>query len=221
MEKCQEIINNYMKEEDIKMIFDIGSRDCLESVQFSDRYCDAQIFAIECNPSMIPICKNNIKEYPNIKLIDKAINNFDGICKFYPINVDKTITTWEDGNPGASSLFEANGLYDHIEKYVQDEIDVECVRLDTICKELNINKIDVIWMDLQGAELLALESLGEMIDKVGIIYTEISHKPIYDEQCLFEDIDDFLYNNHFERLMRPNYNCFQEDMIYINKKLKK
>jgi len=60
----------------------------------------------------------------------------------------KTKTTWIDGNPGASSSFKSNGNYS-IEHYVQDEIKTKCHRLDTVMKNLNIPKVDIIWMDLQ------------------------------------------------------------------------
>ena len=61
-------------------------------------------------------------------------------------------------------------------KYVQDKIVTNCFRLDYIIRKNNIKKVDIIWMDLQGAELLALKSLGENIYNVEFIYTEVSYK---------------------------------------------
>jgi FkbM family methyltransferase len=78
---------------------------------------------------------------------------------FFPIDPKRTVTTWKDGNPGASSLFVAQDGYPH-EKYVQNEIMVNCHRLDSICEQEKIVP-DLIWIDLQGAELLAFESLGK------------------------------------------------------------
>lgn len=40
----------------------------------------------------------------------------------------------------------------------------------------NIPCVDIIWMDLQGAELLALKGLGNKLSCVEYLYTEVSHK---------------------------------------------
>jgi FkbM family methyltransferase len=191
-------INQRYSRDDVKVIFDIGSLHCLESVELSKKYTNAKIYAFEANPKSYEICLENSKDYPSITVINNAVNNYDGICKFYPIDKEKTITTWEDGNQGASSLYVANGDYDHIEKYVQYEIEVPCTRVDTFCKENNIHHIDVVWMDLQGAELAALESMGNLLDTVEVIHTELEVNPIYEGQCLFSDVNQFLCDRGFE-----------------------
>lgn len=170
------------------VIFDIGSRDCIQSIEFYNIFPNAKIYAFECNPNTLPICRTNIEKYSDrITLVEGAVCDYDGEIKFYPIDQEKTITSWEDGNPGASSLFKSNGTYSD-EKYVQNEITVNCHRLDTVMSKYNIEKIDIIWMDLQGAELLALKGLDEFITDVKYIYTEVSHKPIYENQVLFNEL---------------------------------
>jgi len=42
-----------------------------------------------------------------------------------------------------------------VEQYVQNKVEVDCIRLDDLCGQLQIDVIDLIWMDLQGAELRA------------------------------------------------------------------
>ena len=196
------------------IIFDIGSRDCLQSIEFYNNYPNAKIYAFECNPNTINICKENIKNYKDrITLIETAICDYDGEITFYPINQEKTITTWNDGNPGASSLFKSNGKYD-IEYYVQDEIITKCNRLDTVMKYHNIPKVDIIRMDLQGAELLALKGLGSFIKDVEYIYTEISYKEIYTGQVMFNELNDFIISNDFNIQNKLSMNGWQEDVIY-------
>lgn len=191
------IEKKFKSNDDVKIIFDVGSCHALESVKFSKKFTNAKIYTFEANPSSYEICLENSKNCPSITLINKAVNDYDGLCKFYPIDKEKTITTWEDGNQGASSLYKANGSYDHIEKYVQYEIVVQCIRLDTFCEKNNIDKIDIIWMDLQGAELKALKSLGKLLDNVQIIHTELEINPMYEGQSLFKDVYRFLIDRGF------------------------
>lgn len=205
----------FENKEDIKVIFDIGSCHCLESVEFSKTYPLAQIVAFEANPVSYQVCLDNSRDYSSIKVVNTAINDFDGECSFYPMDKEKTITTWEDGNQGASSLFLANGAYDHIEKYVQYEIKIPCTRLDTYCSENDIHQVDLIWMDLQGAELKALQSLGELLDTVKVIHTELEMNPMYHGQCLFQDVYQFLLQKDFSLVCGNTSATFGTDFIFV------
>jgi FkbM family methyltransferase len=101
------------------IIFDVGSRDCEQSIEFYKHFPNARIFAFECNPNTLPICKKNIEPYADrITLVEGAVTDYDGDISFFPIDQNKTVTTWKDGNPGASSIFQSNGTYE-CEKYVQ------------------------------------------------------------------------------------------------------
>lgn len=199
------------------VIFDIGSRDCMQSIEFYNHFPNAKIYAFECNPNTIEICKKNIENYlDRITLIEGAVCDYDGTITFYPIDQEKTITSWTDGNPGASSIFKSNGNYD-VETYIQYETDVSCHRLDSIMKKYNIPHVDIIWMDLQGAELLALKGLNEHIKTLKYLYTEVSHKEIYTGQAMFNHVHDFMIENNF--ILKNNISMlgWQEDVIYENK----
>ena len=198
------------------VIFDIGSRDCIQSIEFYNNFPNAKIYAFECNPNTLSICKDNIKLFNDrITLIEGAVCDYDGTITFYPINQNKTITTWTDGNPGASSIFKSNGTYTE-EKYVQDEIITNCHCLVSVMKKYSIPKVDIIWMDLQGAELLALKGLGHYLQNVKYIYTEISHKEIYTGQVMFNELNDFILSNGF--IIKNNLSLmgWQENVIYEN-----
>jgi len=207
----------FKSSKNVEVIFDIGSCHCLESVEFAKKYKNSKVFAFEANPESYQVCLNNSKNYPSIEVINQAINDYDGFCKFYPMDKDKTITTWEDGNQGASSLYRANGAYDHIEKYVQYEIEVPCTRIDSFCNKNNIDHIDIVWMDLQGAELKALQSMGSILDTIQIIHTELEVNPMYEGQCLFSDVNQFLTQNGFD-LEWGNTNVqFGTDFIFVRR----
>jgi FkbM family methyltransferase len=196
-------------------VFDIGSRDGLQSLELANLFPQAEVVAVECNPATLEQCRLNASLNPRVKLVDKAVNSYTGRCPFFPTDPSRTITSWADGNPGASSLFIATGDYP-AEKYVQNEVEIDCIRLDHLCEELKIDAVDLIWMDLQGAELLALQSAGALLDKARYIYTEVSHRPLYKGQCLFDDVDAFLTARGFRRCTKINRERWQQDIIYEN-----
>ena len=197
-------------------IFDIGSRDCKEAIEFSKSYPNSKIYCFEPNPEALKIAKKNISNFQNIKLIEKAVSDKNGPIKFYAIDPIKTITSHRDGNIGASSMFQASGKYP-IENYVQNEIRVESTTIKKFCTDLNIAKIDFVWMDLQGAEFLALKGMGSYIKKIDIIHTEAELFEIYSNQYYFKDIKKILRKN-FILISGNKQHMYFDNFIFINKK---
>jgi hypothetical protein len=111
-------------------------------------------------------------------------------------------------------LFKANGNYEH-ETYVQNEIQVPCRRIESVLKELGVDHVDLIWMDLQGAELIALQSMESYLDGVHSIHTEVTHRAMYTGQNMFSDIHTFLLGRKFVA-NSPITGGWQQDVIYKN-----
>jgi hypothetical protein len=72
-------------------------------------------------------------------------------------------------------------------------------------------------MDLQGAELKALISLGDLLDNIKIIHTELEINPIYNGQCLFKNVNDYLSSKNFFLAFGNKYANFGTDFIFIKK----
>lgn len=202
----------------VSSVLEIGARDCKESIYFSNTYPNSKIYSFECNPDTLSICRKRISNVSNVTLVESAVSELDGEVSFYKINQEKTKTTWSDGNPGASSLFQASGKYE-VEDYVQDEIKVKSTRLDSFLKDKNIESVDILWMDIQGSELAALRSLGEYIKRVSFIHSEVEFFEIYKDQPLFKDIKKYLNNNNFYLYTFTNIGKYSGDAVFINKKV--
>jgi len=183
----------------INVILEIGSRDARQSIEFSNIFPTAKIYAFECNPPSIKACIKNAKNYKNIEVVPKAVFNKNGKMKFYPVTT----------NIGASSLFRITEQYSRDFNYPQEEITVDAIRIDTWAKEKGIKKIDLIWIDLQGAEYEAFEGMGEFLPYIRAIYTEVEYQSLYKGQKLLKDILKLLNKNGFSMIrntpMRTNW----------------
>lgn len=217
LKKLKKITDKFLGKS-INTIFELGARYCEDTIEIANLYKDSRIFAFECNPQTLPQCRDVVKGNNRIILIESAVGNYDGTIKFYPINKDKTKTTWEDGNQGASSIFKASGKYP-VEEYVQNEIEVPVKKLSSVMNDCQINYIDVMWMDIQGAELLALKGLEEKLRNVSIIHTEVEFLEIYHGQPLFSDIQKFLLENGFKLYGFTNKHEYAGDAVFINQHL--
>lgn len=174
-----------------EVLFEFGARDCTETVMMSREFPIARVYSFECNRVTLPMCREKAAANPQITLTESAVGETDGSATFHPIDQEKTITTWSDGNPGASSLFLASGKYE-VESYVQRSEEVSIVRPDTFMARNAIAKVDAVWMDIQGAELMALRGFGERISDVRLLCLEAEFIEIYEGQPLFWEILDFL-----------------------------
>lgn len=220
IDSLNKIIDKILGVKNIETIFEIGARDGAETKAFNHFYPDAKIYSFECNPQTIPLWKKNTQNIKAITLTEKAVSDKDGITSFFPIDPEKTITDWKDGNPGASSLLRVSGKYD-IEKQVQKEITVHTVKLSSFLKQNDIKHINFIWMDIQGAELMALHGLENRISDVDIIHTEVEFIEMYLGQPLFVDIHNYMKENGFLLGYFTAFGYYAGDAVFVNKKILK
>ena len=207
---------------DIKIGFEVGSRDLLDANEIADKY-NCKVYSFECNPDCIREClKNNTDD--RVSLIQKAVCEKDDKISFMAFDLNKY------DNMGASSIYEIDFTSnrptydpDYGRKDVQKKVEVDACRLDTFCNEKNIIP-EAIFMDVQEAELSVLKSLGELLKKVKYIVFEASNKPTYKGGCSYKDIDDFLREKGFRyrgdnmpESQKNNFNWGFCDWLYINK----
>lgn len=74
--------------------------------------------------------------------------------------------------------------------------------IDSIMKKSIIgdNEIDLLNLDIQGAELLALKGASETLPNVKRLVTEINEKELYDGCPMISEIDSYLRSFGFQRV---------------------
>lgn len=184
-----------------QVILDLGARDFNESIAFASLYPTSKVYSFECNKDTVKKYSHKILNYNNIKLVPKAVREYTGVTKFYPVSDRPPIGF--SPNIGASSLFKASG---HMitEPIYQTEDEVECTTIKDWAAQEKIDKIDVIWMDIQGAEYLALLGMGDLIDSVKVIFTEVTYKELYKGQDMYNTLDAFLTSKGFKQVYLGN-----------------
>jgi len=223
-------IDSYIKKP-IETIFDIGSRDLDQSIEFNHIYPNAKIYAIEPNPSQKEECQNKAKNYPNISFFPIAFSKSNAPIDFYEvIKEELQKLPHETHAPGAN--IGASSIYGHDQSYIDSVIKedglfrcterkhiVESQTLDNFCKSQNINSIDVIWIDTQGSELEIFNSGLEILKNTRIIHTETQFKKIYKNQPLYDDVKNFFESNGFKIVYdRYSNGPWETDLILVNER---
>ncbi len=95
--------------------------------------------------------------------------------------------------PNIALMEQFTGLADIVQ--VAQTTPVKTKRLDDIPEASGAGFLKV---DVQGAELGVLRGATELLKHVGVVYLEVEFSPIYQDQPLFADVDQFLRQHDFE-----------------------
>jgi hypothetical protein len=81
-----------------------------------------------------------------------------------------------------------------------DKINLSTIRVDTLlnAKQIDIRKYDFLNLDLQGAELKALKSMGDMLRVFKYLYIEVNRADVYIGCPKFEEICEYVESYGFE-----------------------
>jgi len=77
-------------------------------------------------------------------------------------------------------------------------ITVQVTRLDVWAAAESINRVDFLWLDLQGMELAALEGCGDLLSSVKAIHCEVQNFPLYEGAPLYRGISQWLRERGFK-----------------------
>jgi FkbM family methyltransferase len=195
-------IKNFIKENlnNDSIFFEIGSHFGTDTKEFIT--ITEKLHCFEPDPRNIQIFKElNLP----IKLNEYAISDIDGLSKFYLSSgnvheskygpTDNELVNKNDWSASSSLKEPKNHILKTPWVKFNKTINVKTKRLDTYCIENNIEKIDFIWMDVQGAELNIIKGFGDFKNKIHYIYTEYSDEELYENQATKIEIISALESN--------------------------
>lgn len=157
--------NRNLREEyifnDVKCIIDVGANIGITTCYFAHLFPDAMVYSFEAESGNYELlCKNTI-DYKNVKIHKKAIwNHSSGV---YIDNRDKIYGHSGKANPAK---------YEVGENVIIGEEKIESITLSQILKELDVENIDILKMDIQGAEIEAFDDWEIWLPKVRLLFIE-------------------------------------------------
>jgi len=195
------------------VIFEAGGHYGEDTLNFSTKWPEGKVISFEPNPAafekllQVSSKKNNIFPY------QLAVAHFNGPGVFYVCYG----TTGDDPIfEGASSLLPASEeMKIH---YGGPVVSVDCVILDDWCKENSVDKIDFIWLDLEGMELHTLASSPEILKTVKVIYTETNFRKFRVGTTQYAELKSFLERSGFQLLSHWYREGLQGNAIFISRK---
>ncbi len=175
------------------LIFDIGAHHGESVNYFKNILPDANIYSFEPDPDSFSILTSkNVKEvlYFNLALSDK-----DGKETFYRNNISHTNSLLKVNISSKDSIGISQAAIENDAQYFDsfnNEISVDTMRLDSFIKEHSINKIDILKIDVQGAEYRVLCGGNAALAKTKVVVMELSFFDYYEHQTTFLDVEKIL-----------------------------
>ncbi len=168
------------------------------------------VLFIEANPIVFQKLRANVGAQPHVKTVNCAISDKNGMVELHVTSFDQSSSILP--------LKKHQELYPSIKE--TQKITVESKTLDTLLKELNIpaGNFNMINIDIQGAELLALKGGIETLTTIEAINTEVNFEELYEGCALIHDLDQFLSSFGFKRVktLTP-YHPSWGDAFYVKK----
>lgn len=181
-------VKRFYKNYRVSKIFDVGANIGQTSLFLNNHFPQATILAFEPVKSTYDVLCQRTQNLRNIQGFNLALGSQDA---------QKLILT--RGNSELNSLV---GAIEKLEKEENQELEtVTITTIDRFCHDHDIQKIDLLKMDVQGYEMEILYGSEKYIrnNLISFIYSEVDFEESNPECQNFEEINAFL-NHHGFRL---------------------
>lgn len=179
------------------------------------KYSGAKIFAFEPQKNSFSKLAANYAHHDRVVPVKLALGKSNGNANLYE---NKSAMT----NSLLKNTDDAIRYFSGYNDPVGEEI-VEVVSLADFMNREGIDKIDLLKLDLQGYELNALIGMRDRLKDVGAIYIEVEFLHIYQEACIFSDVEqylrsrDFIFFQFYNLVRSPeNGRLLYGDALFIN-----
>jgi FkbM family methyltransferase len=145
-----------------KVIVDAGANIGLASVFFANAFPDATIIAVEPEQTNFLLLRTNVAPYKTIIPIQAALWGENARVNVVDLGLSGEWGKWE---------FQTQPLGEEGAKRVCHQI--QGLTLDRIMRDQRIDYVDVLKIDIEGAEKEVFANAPQWIDKVGILIIEL------------------------------------------------
>ena len=167
------------------VIFDVGAYVGEVAAKYKKMFPQSTIYCFEPFPDSFNKL-NRLCRDTSIKAHQIAFSDKEGKTTFH-INVDLSCNSLLPPTESDFKCYSAKSIKD-------GEIQVETDTLDNFCAGAKISCIDILKLDVEGAEVKVLEGASRMLSEqaIKLIYSEVMFIPHYYNGCLFYELTAFL-----------------------------
>jgi FkbM family methyltransferase len=198
-----------------KTIIEAGAADGIDTFIFASNFPSATVFAIEPVKQQYEHLLLKSKQASNIQLFNFALSDKNGEGSIFVGNGVGAL-----GGMGSSSLLKP---YRHEEFFPEIKFEFEqsitTLTLEKFISDAQIDEVDLLWLDIQGAELAVLNASQEILmRKVKFLHLEISRVKLYEDMPNERAIRKFLRDAGFKCVI-DRVGAISGNALYSNTQL--
>ncbi len=201
------------------VIFDVGANVGRTALRYRELFPDATIHCFEPFPPSFELLRATLAGDTRIHTHLLALAATRGSAS---LSVNRNAETNSLlASDARAARYWGPGLLDK-----DDEVEVATRALDELCAAEEVERVDVLKLDVQGAEHSVLEGAQEMLaaQRIDLIYMEVIMAPTYVGQHELHDHLAFLHARgyrlfDFYNATRRNGRLIQSDIIVVSAQL--
>lgn len=196
------LLRTFDREEPL-VLFDIGACEGEDSVRYARLFPRSHVYAVEPLPENVRRAMATIAKHGagRVTMLPFALAEVEGEMDMHVSSGQppgaRPGQDWDYGNKSSSLLPPGPAMSSIPWLRFESTVTVPVRTLDDICRELGIDRIDYVHLDVQGAELKVLAGGEEMLRSVRAIWLEVETVPLYDGQPLVQDVAAYLSSKSF------------------------
>lgn len=135
-------------------------------------------YAFECDRRNVAKCRSNaVFTRPGIHLVEAAVGAADGEATFHQCSA--VGQEWSESSSLCAPTDAMAQVFNWLRYNKEDDVTVPVRSLDSFTEEHNLESIDLIWADIEGAERLMVEGGQKTLARTKYLYTEVWDRRIY------------------------------------------
>jgi len=180
------------------VVFDIGAHHGESVAYLKNIFPKAAIYSFEPDPdSFSRLSASSIED---VHYFNLALSDADGTAIFYRNQISHTNSLFRVNLKSKDSIGIARATAENDPKFFEnfnEECEVRTAQLDTFTRQHSIDHVDLLKIDVQGAECRVLKGGEATLRKIGVIVLEISFFDYYEHQTAFGDVEGILSPHGF------------------------
>ena len=178
-------------------IIEAGAFNGDDTLRFITRWPQATIYAFEPIPELGDALVRKFENYSGIHVIKKALVGFPSRqIEMHSFDVNTQ-------NHGSSSILQPS---EHLERaptvQFSRKVLVNGLTGDDWLETSSVDRVDLLWLDLQGAELEVLSSARRLLDITEVCHVEVSTRRLYEGAALYNEILSLMISAGFRLSMK-------------------
>jgi FkbM family methyltransferase len=185
------------------VIFDVGACNFIDTMHLKRHFPHAKVYSFEPNVENIKL-HSPLAESQGAIVVPVAVSDKNDLITFY------NSVTHDGAGSTLKPIVKENtteGIYHDGVFYDMYGYEVQCVRLDTFCELNEIDHIDYLHIDVQGAEHNVIRGLGKY--RPYFIFAETCEFGTYESGTTLEEFEKDLHEMGYEVVNR-----FRDDTLY-------